>query len=446
MDSETGREDWDSLVEEDEAIPMSRVRQPDPTRVDVLTLCRRMSRGILCLSPEWQRRSCWDPKRASMLIESILLNFPIPEIFVHERNGRGVADVVDGVQRLTSIRKFMANELRLTGLPHLPQYRGCLFRDLPEEAQSHIEMAPLKIVTFDASISRETVFEIFNRLNTGGKSLNREEISNCIYNGPLNSTLREMCEDPSFKRVIKLTNGGLERMKDRSLALTFAAFHLRGYDCVRNGFGPFFQDFQRQYRHISEEDATALMRAFQHSMSVAHTIFGDHSFLALNDRKEWTRQTSVGVFRVVAPSLARYDKNRLVRNADRIRDAFEHLVRTDPQWLSALRRSTGGTLNVRYTFHTWNTILDNIMATDDVEGSQRSFSADFKSELFAADPTCGICSNRIQSLDDAHVDHIKPFSLGGSTTPDNARLTHAHCNMARGARADGLCPTLRLVS
>ena len=69
---------------------------------------------------------------------------------------------------------------------------------------------------------------------------------------------------------------------------------------------------------------------------------------------------------------------------------------------------------------------------------QRAFTAKLKQELFDADPTCALCGNTIVGIEDAHVDHKIPFSLGGATEPSNAQLTHKFCNQSKGNRQGAL--------
>jgi len=128
-------------------------------------------------------------------------------------------------------------------------------------------------------------------------------------------------------------------------------------------------------------------------------------------------------------SFAKEDKGKIYQNLDSIREAFICLMTEDPEFIDSIERGTSGLKAVKQRFQKWTTILENIIGIGQKE--PRCFSFKLKEELFKSDPTCAICGQRIQEIDDSAVDHIEQYWLGGKTIPQNARLTHRYCNTSR---------------
>ena len=128
-------------------------------------------------------------------------------------------------------------------------------------------------------------------------------------------------------------------------------------------------------------------------------------------------------------SFAREDKNKVFQNLDSIREALLILMTEDQEFVDAIELSTSSVQAVTVRFDKWRLTLQGILGINQRE--QRCFSYNLKQEMMAANPTCAICQQRIASIDDSAIDHIKQYWTGGKTIPENARLTHRFCNWAR---------------
>ena len=143
--------------------------------------------GRIIIDPEWQRNYVWDSSRASKLIESFLLDIPVPVVYF-SKTSSGKYEVIDGLQRLTSVFNFFDNKYKLQKLDIFKQHNGKHFKDLPIEVQNKLEDSILR--SFELLDSQGDIhFIVFERLNTGGVKLNDMEIRNCLYRGPLNSLI-----------------------------------------------------------------------------------------------------------------------------------------------------------------------------------------------------------------------------------------------------------------
>lgn len=389
-------------------------------------------KGKLNLNPDWQRAYVWKGKRPSYLLESIIMRLPIPVIFL-SRTKEGGLEVIDGVQRLTTVFNFMENKFALHGLEVFKELNGKKFKDLTAKMQSDIEDSVISCFELSEDTSQDLKFTTFERINTGGMSLNEMEIRNCIYRGKLNSKLAEWAKNDDFRNAINMRNLS-DRMFDRGLILRFLAFDTIKHDKVTSGIKSFLNRFFETYKDPSEEVIADFDKRFRRAMRNSYTVFGSNAFrLRKNDYKgggEWAPKANAAIFQVISTSLASFDTVQISQRADAIMEEYLDIL-TDQQWLDAVSKSTGDAKKIKYAFDTWNRRVGTLM--DGVEGldTARIFSSKLKKELFEQDNTCAICGNEIKSINDAAVDHVEQYWRGGATIPSNARLAHRSCNGAR---------------
>ncbi|PSB01645.1 GmrSD restriction endonuclease domain-containing protein [Merismopedia glauca] len=204
------------------------------------------------LQPFYQRRLRWDEKKQSRLIESFLINIPVPPLILFEREYNSY-EVMDGQQRITAIQNFYNNELKLTGLKLWEELNGLRYRELPLNIQAGINrrsISYIAIITESTSNPEEALLlkqETFERLNTGGERLSPQEVRNCLYTGKFNSLLLELARNPIFTRAwniptdddsSKLSENTLyKKMEDAELILRF--FALRNVDNFSRGMEGF---------------------------------------------------------------------------------------------------------------------------------------------------------------------------------------------------------------
>lgn len=394
---------------------------------------RWFEKGKLIIDPQWQRQYVWDRKRASRLIESFLIDLPVPVIYLAV-NDEGKYEVIDGLQRLTSVFDFFSNQYKLTGLEILSSLNGDKFEDLSDEYQNKLEDTTLRTFELSQTVPKELMFIIFERLNTGGVALNDMEIRNCLYRGKLNDLLKELAK---FEAFVNCTNQkGLDkRMVDRILVLRFLAFYQMTYTKAKKGLKSFFNEFFETYRNPPDDKIREYKKEFIKSMKACHTIFGDKGFrLRRNYEKgggEWTPRINASIFQIISTSFTEYDLGALTRNADSIFEAYVDLVTTDDKWTESVIISTGDYPRIEYAFFTWIQRLRQIMITATPNDRTRLFSRSLKEEMFKQDNTCRLCGQKIVLINDAALDHDKHYWRGGQTVPENARLVHRICNLQR---------------
>lgn len=179
------------------------VRETKDYQLDYLQHALQPGRELIDISPAYQRRLRWPNKKKSLLIESFLLNIPVPPIFLFERDYNEY-EVIDGRQRLDAISSFLNNDFSLTGLEYWKELNRKRFLDLPQVLQKGLLRRSLPAVVLLAETRDTPGGELdvrrvlFDRLNTGGIRLNPQELRNALYPGQLNALLISLARSDQF--------------------------------------------------------------------------------------------------------------------------------------------------------------------------------------------------------------------------------------------------------
>lgn len=207
----------------------------DSYDLSVRQLFDMMIEGLIDIAPEYQRHFVWDENRQSQLIESVLLGIPVPNLFM-ATNRDSSWEVIDGLQRLTTIINFVGDDaiikrsnhncvkLKLHGLEKLSGINGLFFEELPKSIQLMFMTRPIRVTVLNDRSDFEVRYDLFERLNTGGVTLHPQEIRNCIYLGRFKDLISECSRNEHFLNVVKMTPTA-ERIGSREeLVLKFFAY------------------------------------------------------------------------------------------------------------------------------------------------------------------------------------------------------------------------------
>jgi len=411
--------------------------QSDP---EIESLHRKYKSGKLDIQPDFQRHFVWDAAKSSRLIESALLEIPLPVVYLSEEAG-SKESVIDGQQRLTAFFSFIdgkfpnGKDFKLSGLKVFPELNKKSFKDLEEKNQDLIRFCKIRVIRFRSDSQSDLKFEVFERLNSGSVSLNDQELRNCIYRGSYNKLLKELSRDEDFRYLLGITEDD-KRMGDVELVLRFAAFYHQTYLKYKSPIKAFLNHDMLQYQNMNAAQEAELRAAFKNSVTVIRSLFDAHAFKRFNrgDEKnpkgEWEpKKFNASLFDILMWSFANEDRNRIQRHLDSIREALIVLMTQDEKFIESIERSTSSVQAITHRFDKWRNTLNAILGNDKVE--PRLFSFALKNQLYKNSSTCEICNQQIASVDDAAVDHVEQYWLGGRTIPENARLTHRYCNWSR---------------
>lgn len=422
--------DDDPPVEDDDRPVVSR-----PSDWTITALREKWEGGLLDLQPSFQREYVWQlkPELPSRLIESILLEIPIPPLYFGRLSG-GKLEVIDGQQRLTTLIEFITNKFPLQRLTRMPSLNGQKFRDLSIEYQEKIKDTPIRTVEINAGNNTDLRFEIFERLNRGSMALNEQELRNCVFRGGFNVLLAELEQDGKWRRV----KGGSTpepRFKEREMILRFFALANR-VQFYKGGLKRFLNDYMAKH---APRDAAAIeeqARLFRQTMQNVYTVFGPNSgrlySIPSGSRDgRWDKKFSIAALEIQASALLEQDPAKVQKVADQIQEHFLFLLLTDKSVQEAISQATGGSVPTKLRWSAFKSVIQPVLENVTIE--PRFFSFEFRKQLYDANPVCAICKNRMHLLEDSTVDHILPYSRGGKTIRENGQLSHRSCNAIKNA-------------
>jgi Protein of unknown function DUF262/HNH endonuclease len=407
-----------------------------PADWTITALREKWDSGFLDLQPSFQREYVWrlKPELPSRLIESILLEIPIPPLYFGKQAG-GKLEVIDGQQRLTTLVDFVSNQFVLQRLARMPSLKGKAFRDLSREHQEKIKDTPIRTIVIDARRNAELRFEIFERLNRGSMTLNEQELRNCVYRGPFNGLLAELEKDEIWRKV----KGGSDpepRFREREMILRFFALANRG-SFYKGPLKQFLNNYMEKYAPRDFDAISEQRTMFRQTMQNVWTVFGPHSGRlysvspgTCNGR--WDSTFSIAALEIQASALLKQDQVRVQKVADQIREHFLLLLLTNEEIRRHIARATTDSAATRLRWGLFRSLIQSRI--DNVTIEPRFFSYQFRKHLFDRDPSCAICGNQILNFEDSTVDHIIPYSRGGKTLPDNGQLAHRFCNASKNAQ------------
>ena len=268
---------------------------PKKIRVDtkafpVFQVNHMLLEGEIDLSPDFQREFVWsDIRRRSRLIESLLLRIPLP-VFYLAQDESGMYQVVDGVQRLTVLRDFLGNKFRLRDLEYLKDCNGKWFSNKSRPAEEsldrvyvrRIEQTMLSFNVIDPQTPSKVKYDIFRRLNTGGKELNRQEIRNCFESPKTRDFIRKLSLSQEFLRATRSSIRST-RMADKEIILRFIAFYLldtgdSGQAEYKNDMDAFLDRTVERMNGFPQKKLNEIETHFTYAMENAYLLFGDNAF------------------------------------------------------------------------------------------------------------------------------------------------------------------------
>lgn len=319
------------IVKKFEDAQESLVLQSADFPLSVLT--QMVETKSLDLDPVYQRRSRWDNDKRSQLIESFLMNVPVPPIYLSE-DEVGKYSVIDGKQRLTAGVEFLRSNYKLTGLEEFSELNGARFEDLPRDLQSAISTRPyLRVITLLKQSDPELKYEVFERLNRGGEILTEQELRNSVYRGPLNDMIYRLAEHKFLKKQLKIHSEKSTPYRN----MTDAEYVLR-YFTLKDSWQDFngrlsstMNDFMRENQDISSVFVDSLEKDFERSITACERIFGEFAFRRPAGYT-YRAQTVVGMFdaeMVAINSVPDEIVARLVERSDEVVEEFAKAFRSE---------------------------------------------------------------------------------------------------------------------
>ncbi|ATE72418.1 DUF262 domain-containing protein [Lysobacter capsici] len=228
-------------------------------------LYRMYEEGFLELQPDFQREEVWPRTAKTRFIDSLVKQLPIPSLCFAYDYKTEKRQVIDGLQRVTALVRFLGPECwQLARLEDVdPRISGVSNEDFRKNGSElaafyrRVQNATLPITVLRCDFSKKThqsyLFTIFHRLNTGGMKLNNQEIRNCIYHGSFNLLLRHLAVEVGFQRLLGFSVADIKRFKVEEMLLRFFAFYDR-IDEYKGRLATFLNSYMSDHKDIQAEE------------------------------------------------------------------------------------------------------------------------------------------------------------------------------------------------
>ncbi len=382
----TPDEDLDGLDSaEDAGSQPGTVKPWDPGKIRITTksftlreVVDQIGDGDIDLSPDFQREYVWKSRQRTRLIESILLGIPLPAFYFNQLES-GTYQVVDGVQRLSTIALFMGNRHRLldVDLEYLSDLHDKTYDELDTAAIRRFKSTQIVVHVIEPQTPDEVKYDIFNRVNTLGSPLSAQEIRHAMSRIRSRQFLGVLAESASFdaateKHYLKKAPDGTlvrdsGRMANRELVLRFCAFRISSIDQYRQftSLDAFLMNFTKRIDMTSEpvinDRALATLQAdFDNAMVAAHEILGLAAFRRWPIGADRRGPINRAVFEAQANALADYPIETLRPLRDEIVTGFRQAF-LDPEYLRSVTVGTGDVNQVSYRLSETRKILSDVM-------------------------------------------------------------------------------------
>ncbi len=328
----------------------------------VSDIVRMISDKDLVMDPDYQRNYVWDNKKASKLIESIILNVPIPVIYVSEEADSSWS-VIDGLQRLNSLKRFFDGKFKLSGLEVLHELNKLDFKSLPSKSARMLKNGLLRIVMITADSNDDIKYDIFMRLNTGSVHLNEQELRNCLYRGRFNSFLQDEARNPTWLLMLGLDEPH-KRMSDRELLLRFLALG-KNWDRESNtvigykgNMKSFLNAFMKKYQN--DDNAIGEFKSLcDETIDKVYCVYGGHAFRRINEDGSVT-PINRALMDALMISALYYTKEDLIQKKECIRERLLKELDDNTEFRLSTLTSTSDVKVLNSRIKIWCDVIDSL--------------------------------------------------------------------------------------
>lgn len=252
------------------------------------------------LKPELQRNYVWDRTEASRFIESLLMGLPVPSIFLAKSNSNKL--IVDGYQRIMTVYDFVRGifsgdgkvfKLSISNKIN-ERWRGKAFSELSVDDQRKIKSTTIHAIIFEQKHPKNndtSMYQVFERINTSGRTLTPQEIRNCVYQGTLNSLLIELNNDIKWRNLFGTRNPD-NRMRDLEYILRFFAIHnFRKKETTSKQISlkKELNEFMGMHKNANTEIIESMRVQFLETINAIYDTLGENAFMNYSDGKYLNR-------------------------------------------------------------------------------------------------------------------------------------------------------------
>ena len=244
------------------------------------------------LDPDYQRNEVWRTDRKSKLIESFMMNIPVPPVFLYEVKYANY-EVVDGRQRISTLLSFYKDKFSLTNMEIFNELDGLTYSELPDDFKDRLDRRFLSAIILLKDSTNNPVRElelkqfIFERLNTGGELLEPQEIRSALHsNTEFNSLIKELCLNDSFKTLYPMSENEIKRMLDQEMILRFFAYKSAHALNLSLSTKEVLDKYMSLSSQFSTTDIDILRNLFERTIEFVRESFGELAFFNVKKKPE----------------------------------------------------------------------------------------------------------------------------------------------------------------
>lgn len=334
--------------------PERRVLRTEHYDFSVATILSMMQ-GDTVTIPEFQRRYVWTDRQASRLVESLIIQCPIPVIYMNQERDETFS-VIDGNQRLISLRRFMEGKFSLSGLTSYPELSGLKYSQLDPRFQRHISNRVLRCTVILKETHPQVKFDVFERLNTGAVALTRQEIRHGLYFGPLMEAAAKIATNLKLERHFSARKD--KRMKAEELVLRYWALN-QGVASYEKPLATFISNFAETNRNMGAASLNELIEDFGRSHERTTMLFGPYAFKFMKGN---SAKFNAAVFDAQMIACGRLKPSRfelLTLRKAAVRVQYEELQR-EPEFARSVTLATSDKSALQGRIHKLTTLLKDV--------------------------------------------------------------------------------------
>lgn len=332
-----------------------------PKADSLRNLIERLKHDEIDMNTDFQRHAdLWNNAQMSRLIESILIRFPLPPFYFDATNDNKWL-VIDGLQRLSAIRKFVIEgKMRLSKMEYLKELNGKSFSELDRRFVRRIDEYPVSLYLILPGTATEVKYSIFRRINTGGLILNHQEIRNAMATPRERQFLNELTRN---ENLITTIGDQSKRMVDQELVLRFLAFYTQDYQKYRKNIAVFIDDTMEKLKTSTPEELTKLKYVFERAISYCHQLFGERAFEKKTDNDGRRIRKNASLFEALMVCIARLSETQaqlLVTKKELFSSKLLDLTINDQPFNNAISFATQKPEHVRFRHQRITQLIEEV--------------------------------------------------------------------------------------
>jgi len=339
-----------------EIAPEQRRLHTETYDFTVATIHDNLKSGAIFI-PQFQRSYVWNRSQASRLIESLVIQCPIPVIYLNQEQDERLS-VIDGNQRLQSIRLFLNDEYALRGLTTYPELEGYSFSELDPRIRRHILNRTLRCIAILKETHPQIKFDVFERLNTGAVQLNPQELRHGIYHGTLMRQVEKLTQVPVWRDLSGFTSD--TRMKGAELILRFVAMY-EDLKVYQKPLSEFLNNFCHRNQNPSTDQLDAWTTLFSDTVQRTQRLLGKLAFRSLDEQGKPNKNINAALFDAQMVAIAHHT-GEVHRPEQRVLKQKLMALYEEPEFKESITAGTSATNLVKLRISRFASFLKSLEA------------------------------------------------------------------------------------